>query len=85
MEDKKFATNGEIRQFFVAFLTTVIIVTCYHLGCTIIDYLECSNSSFKSLVVHCYHHIGDEDDEEDEVDSEENFTHSNTADIARNN
>ena len=85
MEQGKFATNGEIRQFFVAFLTTVIIVTCYHLGCTIVECLESSNSSFKSLIVHCYHHNGDEDDEEDVDDREEKAAHSNTADIARNN
>ncbi len=39
MEHGKFATNGEIRQFFVAFLTTVIVVTAYHVGCAIIDYM----------------------------------------------
>ena len=39
MKESSFASQGEIRQFLVAFLTTVIVVTAYHVGCAIIDYM----------------------------------------------
>ena len=39
MKESSFASQGEIRQFLVAFLTTVIVVTTYHIGCAIIDYM----------------------------------------------
>ena len=40
MKESSFASQGEIRQFLVAFLTTVIVVTAYHVGCAIIDYMH---------------------------------------------
>ena len=69
MKENTFASTGEIRQFFVAFLTTVIIVTCYHFGCTVIDILQENNSIPKYSVVHCYHHDADEDEDESEEES----------------
>ena len=85
MEDKKFASTGEIRQFFVAFLTTVIIVTCYHFGCTVIDILQENNSTPKYSVVHCYHHNADEEDESEEESADSVTSKDNISSIALNN
>ena len=86
MKENNFASPGEIRQFLIAFLTTVIIVTCYHFGCTVIDILQENNSTPKYSVVHCYHHNADEDDESEEESADTTVTcEDNISSIALNN
>lgn len=86
MKENNLASPEEMRQFFVALLTTVIIVTCYHFGCTVIDILQENNSAPKYLTVHCYHHNADED-EEDDNDESANTVNSgdNISSVAFNN
>ena len=71
MEDKKFANDGELMTFMIAFLTTVIIVSCYHFGCIVVDILKHDNYAPEYSVVHHYHHNADGDGEEEEEKSEE--------------
>ena len=72
MENKKFASSVELRQFFVTFLTAVIVLTCYHLVRTITDCLE-SSCSPKYNIIHCYLHNDDksENEKEDQDEQEE--------------
>ena len=67
MKENQFASSGEIRQFFIAFLTTVIIVACYHLGRTVIDCLE-DKSAPKYNIIHCYFHQPEQEDDKEEGD-----------------
>ena len=53
MKESSFASQGEIRQFLVAFLTTVIVVTAYHIGCAIIDYMYPDNPKAITIVNYC--------------------------------
>ena len=86
MKENNFASTGEIRQFFIAFLTTVIIVTCYHFGCTVIDILRENNSIPEYLTVHCYHHNADEDEDDAEEEAANTVTSGdNISSVALNN
>ena len=53
MKESSFASQGEIRQFLVAFLTTVIVVTAYHVSCAIIDYARPNSKKAITIVNYC--------------------------------
>ena len=53
MKESSFASQGEIRQFLVAFLTAVIVVTAYHIGCAIIDYMYPDTPKAITIVNYC--------------------------------
>ena len=53
MKESSFASQGEIRQFLVAFLTAVIVVTAYHVDCAIIDYMYPDNPKAITIVNYC--------------------------------
>ena len=53
MKENSFTNPGEIRQFLVAFLTTVIVVTTYHIGCAIIDYVQPNSKKAITIVNYC--------------------------------
>ena len=53
MKENRFTTPGEIRQFLVAFLTAVIVVTTYHTACAIIDYVQPHSKKTITIVNYC--------------------------------
>ena len=73
MEEYKFASPAEIRQFLIALLTVVIVLACYHTVSYIVDSLE-RKFDLKYNVVHCYIHQANEND----ADEEENTNKINT-------
>ena len=81
MNENKFASSGEIRQFFVAFLTTVIIVTCYHFGKSVIDCLE-DKSAPRYNIIHCYFHQPEQEDDKEEEDRPTDRTDSGKKAVA---
>ena len=52
MKENNFASAGEIRQFLAALLTSVIVVTFYHIGCSVMDFLKNSGRPQFSII-HC--------------------------------
>ena len=69
MQENNFSHPGEMRQFLIAFLTTVIVLSCYHLGNSIITSLE-EHSAPRNTILHCYIHNGDRHAEEEEEEEE---------------
>ena len=69
MEETKFASITEKRQFVIAFLTSVIIVTLYHFGSTVIATLQ-NNANPPFNIVHCYVHHAHDDEEEEAREAE---------------
>ena len=74
MKTNRFATTSEMRQFLIAFFTGTIIITCYHLGCTIVDYLAEHQAPY--IIINC-NHGGDED--ADAEDTEDDGTAARTS------
>ena len=68
MKTNRFATTSEMRQFLIAFFTGTIIITCYHLGLTIMNFLEENTPPY--IIVNC-NHGGDEDAECEDTEADD--------------
>ena len=52
MQNRPFASPREIRQFFTTLLTAIIVVTFYHIGNAVMDYLK-NDHQLKFTIMHC--------------------------------